>query len=66
MQLIIPYTKTLGGNEDYASGPFTAMFPAGVTHATINIPVVDDNIFEVNETSLYRLICCHFPAMLPF
>ena len=43
------YIKTLGGNEDYDSGPYTAMFPAGMTRATINISVADDNIFEGNR-----------------
>ena len=50
MKLIITYIrKTLGGNEDYASGPYTAVFPAGMTHATVNISVADDNIFVGNR-----------------
>ena len=41
--------KTLGGNEDYDSGPYTAMLPAGMTRVTVNISVADDNIFEGNR-----------------
>ena len=62
MWLIILYIKTLGGNEDYASGPYTAMFPAGVTHVTISIPVVDDNIFEGNENVTVSIDLLSLPS----
>ena len=45
---------------DYTSGPYTVTMPAGMTTATFNIPITDDNILEgdenfmltINETSL--------------
>ena len=45
---------------DYTSGPYTVTFPAGQTTATLDVPIIDDNILEgdedfiltINETSL--------------
>ena len=45
---------------DYDSGPYTVTFPAGVTTATFNVPINDDDILEgdknfiltIDETSL--------------
>ena len=39
----------LEGNEDYAHGPYAAVFPAGTSLAKISIPINNDNIFEGNE-----------------
>ena len=41
--------KLSGGNEDYVSGPYTIMFPAGMIRANISIPITNDYIFEGNE-----------------
>ena len=41
--------KTLGGT-DYVSVSYTVTFPAGKTHATLNISIYDDNVFEDNES----------------
>ena len=38
-----------GGGVDYNSGPYSVTFPAGVTTASFNIPITDDNILENNE-----------------
>ena len=34
---------------DYASGPYTVTFPAGQTTTTFDVPINDDNIYEINE-----------------
>ena len=34
---------------DYTSGPYSVIFPAGVTSVPFSISINDDNIFEVNE-----------------
>ena len=34
---------------DYTSGPYTVIFPAGQTTATFDVPINDDNIYEINE-----------------
>ena len=39
----------IGGGVDYNSGPYTVTFSAGVTTASFNIPITDDNILENNE-----------------
>ena len=38
------------GNMDYDSTPLTAIFTAGSTRATVNVPVTNDNIVEGPET----------------
>ena len=45
---VIIYFKFTGG-VDYNSGPYTVTFPAGVTTASFNISITDDNISEDNE-----------------
>ena len=40
---------------DYTSGPYTVTFPAGQTSATFDVPINDDNIYEVNEDFLLTI-----------
>ena len=40
----------LTGGDDYDSGPFSAIFPAGKTVATFNVSIIDDDIVEGTET----------------
>ena len=35
--------------DDYASGPYSVTFPAGVTRAFLYISITDDNLLEGNE-----------------
>ena len=39
----------LAENDDYISGPYTVTFPAGVTSATFDVPIVGDSVLEGNE-----------------
>ena len=34
---------------DYGSGPYTVTFPAGTTTVPLDIPINDDDIYEINE-----------------
>ena len=34
---------------DYTSGPYTVTFPAGQTNVTLNIPINNDMILEIDE-----------------
>ena len=34
---------------DYTSGPYHVTIPAGMTNATFDVSITDDNILEVNE-----------------
>ena len=34
------------GGDDYDSGPYTITIPAGMTSATLDIEIVDDNVIE--------------------
>ena len=46
---------------DYTSGPYTVTFPAGQTTATFDIPINDDNIYEINENFILTIN----PSSLP-
>ena len=37
------------GGVDYSPGPYSVTFPSGVTIASFDISITDDNIFEGNE-----------------
>ena len=59
-----------GGGVDYTSGPYTITFLPGQTSATFDVPINDDNIYEINEdfmltideTSLPIGITCGSPG----
>ena len=38
------------GVEDYDSGPFTVIFASGITNASFNVTIIDNNQLESNET----------------
>jgi len=43
-------TYISGGGVDYDFGPSTVTFPAGVTSISFDVPIIDDNILEDDET----------------
>jgi len=47
-------TSISGGGVDYDSGPYSALFPAGQTSASFDIPLNPDNLLEGDE--IFRLI----------
>ena len=38
------------GNDDYDSGPYTVTFPSGVTNASFNVTIIDNDQYESTET----------------
>ena len=64
---------TLAGNDDYTPGPYIVTFPAGVTSATFDISIVDDNIIEsdesfllvINQSSLHSRVIQGSPGTVP-
>jgi len=40
----------VGSNEDYFSGPYFILFPAGMTEAVFNIFLIDNDVLEETET----------------
>ena len=36
--------------EDYEPGPYTVIFPAGINRALFNVSIINDDIYEINET----------------
>ena len=41
---------TVGNSDDYYSGPFTVIIPAGNYSVVFDISIIDDNMLEMNET----------------
>ena len=54
---------TIGG-DDYHTGPYTAVFPAGETEVSFNVTIYDDEILESNETFLLRIISDKLPTRI--
>ena len=46
---------------DYISGPYTVTFTAGIIHASFNVSLIDDNVFERNENFVLTI----HPSSLP-
>jgi len=59
--VISNYNDTTG-SVDYDSGPYTVMFTAGWTSALCNIPIIDDNLFETNESFSLTIIQGSLPT----
>ena len=51
----------LKGNLDYDSGPYTVTFPVGMTIASFNVPIIDDNILEDDEQFDLTIISSSLP-----
>ena len=49
MLIIILYANTTGGGDDYVSGPFSVIIPAGRTRASFDVPIINDTTQEDNE-----------------
>ena len=49
------------GGIDYIPGPYTVIFPAGITIASFDVSVANDNILETNE--MFNLFI--IPTSLP-
>ena len=46
---------------DYIFGPYNVTFPVGQTTATFNVPINDDDIFEIDENFILTIN----PSLLP-
>jgi len=40
---------------DYNSEPYTITIPAGMTNATFDVPITDDDIYEDNENFMLTI-----------
>ncbi|XP_065905004.1 uncharacterized protein [Dysidea avara] len=49
------------GAVDYDSGPYTVMFPAGVTSVPFDVPIIDDIILEQNEQFGLTIVSSSLP-----
>ena len=55
---------TLTGNDDYTPGPYTVTFPAGVTSATFDVPIISDNLLEGNENFVLVINDSSLPSLV--
>ena len=53
---------TLAGNDDYTPGPYTVIFPAGVTSATFDVSIISDNVLEGNENFVLNIDDSSLPS----
>jgi len=53
-----------GGGVDYNSGPYTVTFPAGMTRVPFDVPIIDDNTFEGNETFMLTIDSSSLPSYI--
>ena len=49
-ECIIIITFYLVGDDDYDFGPYTVTFPSGVTNASFNVIIIDNDQYESTET----------------
>ena len=47
---------------DYTSGPYIVIFPAGQTTATFDVPIHDDDTFEMNENFMLTIDSSSLPT----
>ena len=52
----------IAGGDDYELGPFNVTIPAGVISVPFNIPIIDDNIFEANESFTLTIDSSSLPS----
>ena len=49
---IVYFTTCITGGDDYVSGPYSVTFPPGVTNASLDISIIDDNVLEIDDNGL--------------
>lgn len=60
---IIPlYLCTIIGGEDYEPGPFSVTIPAGYISTSFNVSIINDNIFETDESFNVLINSSYFPS----
>ena len=50
------------GGDDYQRGPFSVTIPAGEISVPFNISIIDDNIFEENESFTLTIESSSLPS----
>ena len=48
-------TYNLTGNDDYVSGPYNVVFPAGASNTSFSVSIKDDNVTENPEAFLLSI-----------
>ena len=59
--MVIYCINNFVGGDDYSSGPYTVIFPAGYTSVKFNVSINDDNILDDRESFNLTII----PSSLP-
>jgi len=52
----------VGDGKDYNSGRYNVEFVAGLTEATVNVSIIDDNITERNESFILSINASSLPS----
>ena len=51
-----------GGESDYTPGLYNVTFPAGTATASFDVPIVNDNILEDDETFTLAIVTGSLPS----
>ena len=54
--------STITGGEDYEPGPFNITIPAGNISTSFNVSIMNDNIFETDESFNVLINSSYFPS----
>lgn len=62
--LLIFIDYYITGGVDYESGPYTASIPAGDTSGSFDVRIIDNNIFEEDETFTLTIRESSLPSLI--
>ena len=51
-------------DNDYNSGPYSVIIPAGMTNVPFDVPIIDDTILEENETFTLEINSSSLPSRI--
>ena len=54
------YITTVG--DDYKTGPFNVTIPAGEISVSFNVSLINDNVFEANESFILTIDSSSLPS----
>ena len=54
------YITTVG--DDYETGPFNVTIPAGEISVSFNVSLINDNVFEANESFILTIDSSSLPS----
>ena len=63
--VVIVHAFIITGGDDYETGLFNVTIPAGEISVPFNISIIDNNIFEANESFTLTIDSSSLPSRVP-